>query len=1051
MRPIKLTMNAFGPYAKTEIIDFTYLNGRNLFLITGPTGSGKTTIFDAISFSMYGEANGNERTVDSLRSQFAEDNILSEVELDFELKGIRYNIHRIPKQQKRKTRGDGFTEQKPEATLTIYKEDEEKVISGVTNVNDKIEEIIGINYEQFRQIMMIPQGEFKKFLIADSIDREKVLQKLFDTSIYNDIQTKLDIQEKNLFNEIKNQIINRNGYISRVKCGEEDKLNDLINSDDKNVIEILVEVERLIESDIENLNDIGTQIDNKEKLNNQLIEKIEITKRNNKQLEEKKQIEISINETEKKKSAIQLSEEKVKRAENTLQIIPLEQILKQRKTEISNKERELLGVKENLNNIFVEYSIVEKKKEEVSSDEVMNKRELCGKEITKLQYLEEKVKKIETIKSSVNNYNKSNKELERNIENLNQEINNVEEKIKSLRDICSGAKDDAIRLEKVKNEIERVKGIINKFEKIIDIDNQLEKEKKTVADIAEDLQVSFKLYNENNEKYLDYKKEFFNNQAAIIAENLKDGDTCPICGSIYHEKLTKILISGQTEAELNNLEEIYKKSLEEYNRKKNLHIKHEERLLQKEDEIKRLINDLSSSIALDFNVEDKLGIKELSGNKLKELNEKKSELIIEQKKLTDLEVKLKQYVIDINNLSELLITKKGEKKDIETKYLQVNRKLAEEQSKIEEIYNEVPIEYQELDKLELALKENEDLLINLKKDYDEAINKYHRIKEEAAILTAKEKQFKKDITTYNELYEADRIKFEQKILEMGFKDNNEYLNSKLDKDTITLLKKEVDNFNKTIHLLKEKYIELSLKTEGLVPENVIEIEEKVEINQSEKKLLLDRKNQISSKVDINTEIVEETKKINEKIFKTEEKYKTIGHLAKVAKGDNKARMTFERYVLAAFLEDIIVAANIRLKKMTNSRYILSRTDELERKNKQSGLELEVFDNYTGKSRHVKTLSGGESFKASLSMALGLSDVVQSYAGGVRLDTMFIDEGFGSLDAESLDNAILTLIDLQKSGRLVGIISHVPELKERIDARLEVTATNVGSKTEFVVM
>ena len=180
------------------------------------------------------------------------------------------------------------------------------------------------------------------------------------------------------------------------------------------------------------------------------------------------------------------------------------------------------------------------------------------------------------------------------------------------------------------------------------------------------------------------------------------------------------------------------------------------------------------------------------------------------------------------------------------------------------------------------------------------------------------------------------------------------------------------------------------------------------------------------------------------------RYELLGNLARVAQGQNPARVTFERYVLAAFLEDILEAANIRLNQMSQNRYQLYRTDEKERKNKQSGLELEVFDQYTGKARHVKTLSGGESFKASLSMALGLSDVVQSYAGGVRLDTMFIDEGFGTLDQESLESAINCLIDLQKTGRLIGIISHVQELKERIDVRLEVSSGYTGSATRFVV-
>jgi exonuclease SbcC len=181
----------------------------------------------------------------------------------------------------------------------------------------------------------------------------------------------------------------------------------------------------------------------------------------------------------------------------------------------------------------------------------------------------------------------------------------------------------------------------------------------------------------------------------------------------------------------------------------------------------------------------------------------------------------------------------------------------------------------------------------------------------------------------------------------------------------------------------------------------------------------------------------------------EERYKLIGHLHEIAKGQNTYRITFERYVLAAFLDDILREANVRLRKMTAGRFELLRKTDRSKGNVQSGLELLVFDQYTGQERHVKTLSGGESFKASLSLALGLADVVQNYAGGVSLETMFIDEGFGTLDPESLDQAIEALMDIQSSGRLVGIISHVPELKERIDIRLEVIAGQTGSRTEFV--
>ncbi|MCK5763408.1 MAG: AAA family ATPase, partial [Clostridiales bacterium] len=230
MKPLKLTMSAFGPYASTETIDFTELGHRKLFLITGPTGSGKTTIFDAISIAMFGETSGNVRSVESLRSQFAQPQTLTEIKLEFILRDVEYTIHRIPKQMKLKARGDGYSEQKPEATMMFHKNGKEKIITGIRSVNEKIEEIMGINADQFRQIMMIPQGDFRKLLNEDSQEREKVLQKLFDTKIYNKIQYSLDNKAKELYGSIKDNEKIRNHDVLKLEYDKGEKLDFLINS-----------------------------------------------------------------------------------------------------------------------------------------------------------------------------------------------------------------------------------------------------------------------------------------------------------------------------------------------------------------------------------------------------------------------------------------------------------------------------------------------------------------------------------------------------------------------------------------------------------------------------------------------------------------------------------------------------------------------------------------------------------------------------------------------------------------------------------------------------
>jgi exonuclease SbcC len=269
-------------------------------------------------------------------------------------------------------------------------------------------------------------------------------------------------------------------------------------------------------------------------------------------------------------------------------------------------------------------------------------------------------------------------------------------------------------------------------------------------------------------------------------------------------------------------------------------------------------------------------------------------------------------------------------------------------------------------------------------------------------------------------------------------------------EDIKQLEKAILLYRQGLTSLKDRLSKAVTDTESLAEVSIEKLKIELSEVRADETALEEKVKIIYSRIKHNTKILKEIEEINKAIFNDEEKYAVIGELSRVANGDNSERISFERYVLAAYFDEIISAANIRLSKMAGGRFILKRKEERGKGRKQEGLELEVFDNYTGKSRHVKTLSGGESFKASLSLALGLADVVQAYAGGISLDTMFVDEGFGTLDPESLDNAIQCLIDLQKGGRLVGIISHVPELKERIDVRLEITPAKEGSKARFVI-
>lgn len=1051
MRPLKLTMTAFGPYAETEIVDFNELNERNLFLITGPTGSGKTTIFDAICFAMYGETNGNVRTAESLRSQFADDKRLTEIELEFELKGIKYNIHRIPRQMKPKSRGEGFTEQKADATLTIYNDQQPKVIVGVKNANEKIESMIGINAEQFRQIMMIPQGQFRKLLTSDSQEREKVLQKLFDTSIYNTIQMKMDIHAKSLGSEIRNNRSIRDNVLSRIECNDGDKLKLLIDSEDRNVSKIVSETICALEKDDEALAELDKKIDDKNKELHKLIEVKQKAIENNERLKSKAVLKDKIKEKELEVNGIKTLEQKVKAGEKAQLIIPVEKNYSLRKKEADGKEKELkISVKE-LEKTNESYNAAEIIFKKATSEEAETRREKLLEEVAKLRSYEEKVMNVKALKQSIDEAKVNYEKIKGQRKIYIDEINKLKKDIESLRKDRDAAQDASLKGEKIKNEIARLEDIERKLEKASKEHIELLEIKKHVKEREV---IVKKLKNEldcEKEKYKKMKVSFHMNQAAILAKELKEGQPCPVCGSKHHEKLAKFTESVPTEEELNRFEEELRKSEESFNNRKVALAELKERENQKTNSCSKMISELCEVLELkseELTIEkiiNSILLKQKENMKL--LNDTRNR----EMKFIKLSKMYEQYNMKINKSVEQLETLEAKSEQADKDYIEASNRYIEQKSILEGIFKEIPENIREYHRLRAIIKEKEEAKKQMIKELNYAREQFEAKKSLLAALKSKCEQIEKDKVKLKVVLEEARKEFKDKCLEAGFVDYNDYNRSRIKAEEIACCKKEIDDYYKEVHALKKQYDDIFKKTEGLNLVDISTFDERIKERNQEHKSLIDSRSIIYNRKENNQKLVDEINKIQLKIGEKEKKYNLIGHLARIAKGDNKARMTFERYVLAAFLEDILVAANLRLKKMTSARYSLLRTEELERKNKQSGLELEVYDNYTGKSRHVKTLSGGESFKASLSMALGLSDVVQSYAGGVRLDTMFIDEGFGTLDPESLDNAISCLIDLQKSGRLVGIISHVPELKERIDTRLEVHSTNTGSETKFVVM
>lgn len=877
MRPLKITMSAFGPYAGEVTLDMQKLGKSGIYLITGDTGAGKTTIFDAISYALYGEASGNYRENTTLRSKYASADTPTFVELEFEYNNEIYKINRNPEYPRPNKRGEGFTKQSANAELVMP---DGSVITKIKEVNAKVEEIIGINKNQFSQIAMIAQGDFRKLLNCETNERSKIFRKIFKTEPYHNIEIKLS----SLFNELKrNREKEKSGieqYINQLKCNENDTLS--------------LELERAKSGDvlIEDVIKLAGEIINKDTL--------EYTKT-------QKNIESINEEIEKINSNIKLYEN--------------QEATKKAYAKASAKLEELKSLENSIN------------ERTQSFEKSNNLLKLKQQEITLLEKeIDEKSKALEEVKGA---------------DLLVQKLTAQKEEIKKK----------AEALKELKTEIDRCK--------------TEQKNLKNAQSFAKSALDEYgALENEYNQIYI----AFFNEQAGIIADELKDGEPCPVCGSTSHPNLARKSENAPSQADVESAQNLVKKAQEKADKARDT----ASALKSRFDEISANVKSAAKKLfGTDDNVFD-----DYNSN----INALKKEYDCTLALLKTANEKLNLY----QKLDKEIPKIQEKQKSISDEISTLNTQKASDEAFISENTKRVTSIKSELDfkSADLAkdkLKEYTNLSNDIKNaieksknDFDDIKSKYDTQKGTKASLENALKEFK----------EIDLASLNEKSLKL-----NEY-------------KKDIDKTAKSLY-------------------------SRIESN----KLLVDN---ISKKRDI--------------LKGYDDKYVWLKALSETANGDisGKEKITLETFVQMTYFDSIIRKANIRLLTMSDGQYELVRRSDAETLKKNEGLALDVIDHFNGSSRSVSTLSGGESFMASLCLALGLSDEIQSSNGGIKLDTMFVDEGFGSLDGEALDRALSALTSLSQGNRLVGIISHVDALRDRIDNKIVITKDRtIGSNAQII--
>lgn len=918
MRPLKITMSAFGPYAGEVTLDMQKLGKSGIYLITGDTGAGKTTIFDAISYALYGEASGNYRENTTLRSKYASADTPTFVELEFEYNNEIYKINRNPEYPRPNKRGEGFTKQSANAELVMP---DGSVITKIKEVSAKVEEIIGINKNQFSQIAMIAQGDFRKLLNCETNERSKIFRKIFKTEPYHNIEIKLS----SLFNELKrNREKEKSGieqYINQLKCNENDTLS--------------FELERAKSGDvlIEDVIKLAGEIINKDTL--------EYTKT-------QKNIESINEEIEKINSNIKLYEnqEATKKA-------------------YAKASAKLEDLKTKRNECEKAYKSAEAQRERL--DDLTKKINLINSKMPKYDEL----KSLEnSINERTQSFEKSNNLLKLKQQEITLLEKEIDEKSKALEEV-KGADLLVQKLTAQKEEIKKKAEALKELKTEIDRCKTEQKNLKNAQSFAKSALDEYgALENEYNQIYI----AFFNEQAGIIADELKDGEPCPVCGSTSHPNLARKSENAPSQADVESAQNLVKKAQEKADKARDT----ASALKSRFDEIAANVKSAAKKLfGTDDNVFDDYNS---NINALKKEYDCTLALLKTANEKLNLYQKLDKEIPKIQEKQKSLsdeISKLNTQKASDEAFISENTK------RVTSIKSELDFESADLakDKLKEYTNLSNDIknaIEKSKNDFDDIKSKYDTQKGTKASLENALKEFK----------EIDLASLNEKSLKL-----NEY-------------KKDVDETAKSLY-------------------------SRIENNKS-------RVDDISKKRDI--------------LKGYDDKYVWLKALSETANGDisGKEKITLETFVQMTYFDSIIRKANIRLLTMSDGQYELVRRSDAETLKKNEGLALDVIDHFNGSSRSVSTLSGGESFMASLCLALGLSDEIQSSNGGIKLDTMFVDEGFGSLDGEALDRALSALTSLSQGNRLVGIISHVDALRDRIDNKIVITKDRtIGSNAQII--
>ena len=1043
MKPIKLVMSGFGPFAGVEEVDFSKLGGHGLFLVSGDTGAGKTTIFDAISFALFGSPSGQVRKEENnatLRSHYATKDTKTYVEFTFSHRGKEYFVRRNPQYMRPRLRGTGETMEQQGAEL-VYP-DGRKIVD-FKNVNAAVQEILGIDWVQYKQIAMIAQGEFLKLLTADSRERGDILRNVFGTKIYEEIQEQLAAMANALRSEcskISTSIFEafKGVSIPREYAGYGELQSMLSSGDIYEVEELLGKLSAFIKEDKEIFSNERQQYEELKAEIDALTKKIT----------ELGQVNALFEELEKAKSlreSLQARNEefvekktKIEAAKKAVYFIkPKETAYIQARTghaQLVQREKQVVALRTQAAGEY-EQSKMAVEEASLTRPRIEELAVLLGKrKEEREQYALVEAKRLEKHQVERKIANTSNELLleEAAIKQKEEQRLQMETYLEESKQAEVQVANTKASLAQMEKEVEQVGSLFAAITELFAIE---ERRKGAV----EAFLAAEHAYKKAAETYQQAESCYLKEQAGILASVLEEGAPCPVCGSTSHPDKAVLSKGTVSKEELDRFKKVEQKAHEAYTQRANV-----AQSVKTEQDVKT--EAVTKELALLFGTEV-----EVSEETKEQVKEKQTYLKAEkeskQETLRALESMVKereqvlakrdQIVRELEEKTLSLTAKKEEKSQTEAALAGLDAMIATMEkglsfASIEKFEEEYEKERHEHRLLEQRLTQAKAVHDQKKEAMDKSVTMSEEVHLQKEAAAAKELEAKDD--------------YEAALSEQKFASEEAYRTAILPEATVQALEQEVESYKESLTKNQQSIEDISARLEGKekVPITVY-------VQQKEEKLAKSKEQEDAlrvryARINQNAKVAKDVAAAYQAHKAKTDEFATLDLLSKTANGNlaGKAKLAFEQYVQAFYFEQVLREANKRLIKMSSGQYELLRKDDPTNLRKATGLELEIMDYYTGRPRSVKSLSGGESFKAALSLALGLSDVIQSYAGGIEVDAMFVDEGFGSLDSTSLEQAINTLNTLTTGDRLVGIISHVSELKERIDKQILLEKTMQGS-------